>query len=91
MTRHEESLAGVLLGEVGGLRTEEAVRRLIRLGLLNRTACERLAVRDEVARLAREGIPRCEALHMAAERFCCSYEKARGLFYENPKHQKQQT
>ena len=30
---------------------------------------------DEVARLQREGIPRCEALEIVAGKFCCSYEK----------------
>lgn len=85
MTRHEELLAEVITGEIRGLGEQAAVRRLIRLGLLGQTACERLAIRREVFRLAREGIPRCEALHVAAEKFCCSYEKARGLFYQTKK------
>ena len=82
MTRHEELLAEVVLGEIRGLGLRQAVRQLTGLGLLNRTACERLAVRHEVDRLAREGIPRCEALHVAAGTLCCSYEKARNLFYD---------
>lgn len=85
MTRHEELLAGAVLGEIGGLKPREVVRRLTELGLLNRTACEQLSIRSEVAQLAKAGIPRCEALHVAARKFCCSYEKARGLFYKTYK------
>lgn len=83
MTRYEELLAEVLLGAIRGLGRREAVQRLLAEGLVNRRACERLAVRCEVARLEGRGIPRCEALCVAAETCCCSYEKARALFYEN--------
>lgn len=80
MTRYETLLHDALIEEVGALGTRAAEQLILR-GLLNRTACERLVVRREVARLAREGVPRCEALVIAADLLCCSYEKARGLFY----------
>ena len=75
MTRHDEMLAETALREVRGLGTAEAVRRLFEMGLISRRECERQAIRDEVARLQREGIPRCEALEIVAGKFCCSYEK----------------
>lgn len=80
MTRYETLLRDALVEEVGTLGTR-AAEQLIHRGLLNRPACERLVVRREVARLAREGVPRCEALVVTADLLCCSYEKARGLFY----------
>ena len=50
-------------------------------GAVSRRGCERLAIREEVARLEKRGMGRCEALHVAAGVFCCSYEKARNAFY----------
>ena len=64
-----------------GLSEEEAVKRLFELGAVSRRGCERLAIREEVARLEKRGMGRCEALHVAAGVFCCSYEKARNAFY----------
>lgn len=86
MTRHDEMLAQAALAEVRGLTTRQTIMRLLELGLLSRRACERQAVRGEVARLEREGVSRCEAFEAAALRLCCSYEKARNLFYEKTKN-----
>lgn len=85
MTRHDEMLAGVVLRELQGITGTEAVLRLFELGLVSRRGCERQAIRDEVRRLEREGIPRCEALEVTAQKFCCSYEKARNIFYDKRK------
>ena len=85
MTRHEKQLAEVLMQELGGRRGRQAVERLFELGLVNMRACEQRAVRREIERLADEGIPRCEAMHATAERFCCSYEKIRGYYYNSYK------
>ena len=86
MTRHDEMLAETALREVRGLETAEAVRRLFELGLISRRGCERRAIRDEVQRLEREGVPRCDALEAADGKYCCSYEKARNAFYTYYKH-----
>lgn len=85
MTRHEKRLAGVLLREIDGLKGERAVERLFELGLVNLRACEQRAVRAEIGRLAGAGIPRCEAMHILADEFCCSYEKIRGYYYNTYK------
>ncbi len=85
MTRHDELLAEILLGEIRGLKPQAAVARLFEVGLVNRRICEQRALKVEVARLERQGVPRCEGLHLAAEKFCCSYEKARSAFYQNYK------
>ena len=85
MTRYDEMLAETALREVRGLTARQAVLRLFELGLVSRRGCEQRAIREEVARLQREGVPRCEALAAAAGKFCCSYEKARSAFYYQPK------
>lgn len=85
MTRHEKRLAGVLLRELRGLKGERAVERLFELGLVNLRRCEQQAVRDEIERLAAQGVPRCEAMHTTADRFCCSYEKVRSYYYNTYK------
>lgn len=82
MTNHEALLAQTLLEAIRGMGRREAARHLVQQGLIDRRACERLCVRSEVERLASEGIPRCEAFHITADKLCCSYEKVRGLFYE---------
>ena len=84
MTRYETLLRDALVEEVGTLDTRAAEQLILR-GLLNRPACERLVVRREVARLAREGVPRCEALVVAADLLCCSYEKVRSYYYNTYK------
>lgn len=82
MTRLDELLEEVALGEIRGLPTREALRALFEKGLIDRRRCERLAMRREVELLQRRGMPRCEAFEVVAQKFCCSYEKARNAFYE---------
>lgn len=85
MTEQEKLLAAVVLGQIEGLTPNQAATRLIAAGLLNRRACEQLSVKTQIDRMAREGVPRCEAMHVAADNLCCSYEKVRGLYYNNYK------
>lgn len=82
MTRIEERMIRAAADRVRGMTAVEAVEVLFREGLLSPRRCEQAAIRDEIARLERSGIPRCEAFHAAAEAFTCSYEKARYAFYE---------
>lgn len=86
MTRLDEQLCEGLLRQVRGLTPRQAVIALFESGLIDRRACERRAIRDEIERLERQGLPRCEAFVVAADRFCCSYEKARNAFYNLSKH-----
>lgn len=81
MTRLDNLLVELLVGELRGKELPEAIGHLLREGLLYRAGCERLLLRREVERLGREGVPRCEAFEAAALRCCCSYEKARNAFY----------
>ncbi|MEG1863887.1 MAG: hypothetical protein RR199_01050 [Alistipes sp.] len=87
MTQHEQRLAEIILGLLRNVSPEQAVERLIKQGLINRSACEQRVICAQVEQLARQGTPRCEALHVAADSCCCSYEKARTLFYNQYKSQ----
>lgn len=86
MTRLDEKLAEVLIREVRGLPLRQALLKLLDCGFIDARACERQAIRDEVERLQRQGMPRCEAFEVAATTFCCSYEKARNAFYNHSKN-----
>ena len=86
MTRLDERLAQTLLRKVRGMSAREAVLTLLEHGLIDRRACERQAIREEIFLLQQQGIPRCEAFEVAATRFCCSYEKARNAFYNPSKN-----
>lgn len=55
---------------------------LLAEGLIDLRATERLAIRRAVEQLFEEGLGRCEAMEVAAQRFCCSYEKVRAAVYE---------
>lgn len=81
MTRLDDRLAEFLVGELRGMDLPDAVRHLLREGLLHRPGCERRLIRREVERLGREGVPRCEAFEAVAVERCCSYEKVRNAFY----------
>lgn len=85
MTRHDRQLANWLLRRTDGLDRTQVVDHLLRQGLLNRRGCERLAIRDEVDRLVREGMGRCEAMEVVAETFCRSYASVRQAVYYKPK------
>lgn len=85
MTRHERRLAAVLGRELGSAIPESVVLRLLEIGLADIGAVERLAIRLELGRLERRGIPRCEAMHAVAFAFDCSYEKVRNAYYDKRK------
>lgn len=55
---------------------------LKRLGLISRKGCEALAIRHDIEHSIRAGATRAEAFTWAADRFCCSYEKARNIYYQ---------
>lgn len=68
------------------MTTEETVARLFDAGWIDRRSCEARAIRCEMERLGRRGIPRCEAMEITAREFCCSYGKVSGIVYKPSKH-----
>lgn len=84
--RYEERLLDPLIAELRGKTAEEAAAHLFASGWLDLRACEARAIRAEMARLGRRGVPRCEAMEITAREFCCSYGKVSGIVYNHLKH-----
>ena len=68
-----------LIGEVE--RMFPVVERLIRMGVVDTVRCKILVVREYVNELVGRGTGKVDAMYMAAEKFCCSYEYVRKCMY----------
>ena len=70
-----------LIGEVERMFPDhhagEVVERLIRMGVVDTVRCKILVVREYVNELVGRGTGKVDAMYMAAEKFCCSYEYVR--------------
>lgn len=83
MTANEMRIIDQLVEELHGSDTLSCITRLMELGLLNATACERLSLRRAVEALHRQGVGRCDAFYEVAREYHCSYEKVRGAYYQS--------
>ena len=74
-----------LIGEVERMFPDhhagEVVERLIRMGVVDTVRCKILVVREYVNELVGRGTGKVDAMYMAAEKFCCSYEYVRKCMY----------
>lgn len=74
-----------LIGEVERMFPDhhvgEVVERLIRMGVVDTVRCKILVVREYVNELVGRGTGKVDAMYMAAESFCCSYEYVRKCMY----------
>lgn len=82
MTGTEERIFAAVAKRYGRTVQAPALRRLMEAGLLDRKVCLKLAVRDRMEELGRQGVRRCDAMVWIADEFCCSYEKVRKIVYE---------
>lgn len=64
-----------------GTQTGELVERLIRMGVVDTVRCKVLVVREYVNELVMAGSGKVDAMYLAAETFCCSYEYVRKCMY----------
>lgn len=64
-----------------GDNTAEVVRQLIRMGVVDTVRCKILVVRSFVDELVHQGNGKVDAMYIAAEKFCCSYEYVRKCMY----------
>ncbi len=80
MTHPESRVRHLLAGYFRG--QERLLEELLAEGLIDLRTAERQAIRGEVEQLARDGMGRCEAMEVVAQRFCCSYEKVRAAVYQ---------
>lgn len=82
MTQHEKILHEMVLEPLQRELDGATIEHLERLGLIDRKACEELAIYRLVERERREGAKCCEAMLWSAEKLCCSYEKVRTIYYK---------
>ncbi len=83
MKRLEEHLAQELATRLPRGR-QAAIEELVRLGLIDLHRVEELLLKEEVLQHIRRGERVVDALMLAASTFCCSYEKARHIYYKKP-------
>lgn len=81
MTRYEKELARIIAERFPNLTPQQLIAELCRIGVVDHTLCKVLAVRRRVDELVREGNGKVDAMWMAAEQFCATYEYIRKCMY----------
>ncbi len=81
MTLYEKELARIVGERYGELPAAELVAELCRIGVIDHTLCKTLAVRRRVGEMVREGYKKVDAMWLAADRFCVTYEYVRKCIY----------
>lgn len=61
--------------------TGAMVEMLIKMGVVDPVRCKILVVRNFVFDLVKRGSGKVDAMYIAAEEFCCSYEYVRKCMY----------
>ena len=77
----ERKLLTSLLSNVPTHNLSDAVTMMWKQGLINRTALERLYIRNEVQRRVRNGESKVRAIEQLSNEIACSYEKVRSAVY----------
>lgn len=77
----ERKLLTSLLSSVPTHNISDAVTMMWRQGLINRTALERLYIKNEVQRRVRNGESKVRAIEQLSTEIACSYEKVRAAVY----------
>ena len=81
MTRYEKELARIVSERYGDMPAGELVAELCRIGVVDHTLCKVFAVRRYVDRLTGDGTGKVDAMWLAAEHFCATYEYIRKCMY----------
>lgn len=70
-----------LLDNIEQTNISSAVEQMWDMGLLNRTALEKLYIDKEISRRVRAGESKTRAIEQLSEELSCSYEKVRAAVY----------
>lgn len=81
LTVYDKQLIGEVERMFPGHHAGEVVERLIRMGVVDTVRCKILVVREYVNELVGRGTGKVDAMYIAAEKFCCSYEYVRKCMY----------
>ena len=80
--RIRSELQAVIEEVVAQSPPEELIGRLCEAGIIDSRAVEGLAIRRHIRNHIRQGARTSDAITWAADHFCCSYEKARNIYYQ---------
>ena len=81
MYRNDRKLMTLLLDNVRGKSTIEAVEHLWKMGVIAKTPLEALYISNEVERRVRAGEKKTVAIEQLSTEMSCSYEKVRRIVY----------
>ena len=81
MCRNERKLMTLLLDNVRGKSTAEAVEKLWNMGVIAKIELEALYISNEVERRVRAGEKKTAAIEQLSSEMSCSYEKVRKIVY----------
>jgi hypothetical protein len=81
LTRYQKELAAIVGEKYPGLSAVDLVAELCRMGVVDHTLCKVMAVRHWVDEAVKKGSRKVEAMWMASEHFCSSYEYVRKCMY----------
>ena len=82
MTHLEQRYCDFLEQQLQGYNQRQSIEQLFRLKVISVKAVETLAIRQHIEEVIRGGGQIGSALIASANRFCCSYEKVRNIFYQ---------
>lgn len=88
LTSHDELMSSIINDVINSHQPENIVQFLLENEFIDMKKTERFAILKEVAELVEGGMPRCRAMEEVSYKYCCSYEKVRGLVYNNALHPK---
>ena len=81
LTLYQREVARIVARRFKKPPPEMLVAELCRMGLIDHTTCKVLAVRTWVAEATDSGVGKIDAMWMASEKFCTSYEYIRKCIY----------
>ena len=81
LTRYQKELVRIVARKYGDLPAERMVEELCRIGVIDHTLCKVLAVRQWVGEAVKAGHGKVDAMWMASEHFCATYEYVRKCMY----------
>ena len=81
MTRYEKELARIVTQRWANVPASELIEKLCAIGVIDHTLCKVLVVRRYVDELVRTGTGKVDAMWLAAEHFCATYEYVRKCMY----------
>jgi hypothetical protein len=81
LTRYEKEFARIVGDLCEGMTPTAIVEELCRVGVLDHTMCKVLAVRRWVEQTAKQCDSKTEAMWMATDRFCVTFEYVRRCMY----------